>query len=206
MRLLVVGGGPAGLAAAMQARELGADVTLLEAEQVGGTNLNHGPAPVRTLARAARLARDWSSWERFGLEGPRPVPNLDAVLANSRPGRPLRPRQERHRWPPAPQRDRPDRAPWPRPVHRPAHRARRRRPQLARRPHRHRGRLPCGSAAGPGRRARADLSRHLDPQSPAAPGHGHRRGRHRLPDSLDLRRPRSRCPAHRSRSPARARR
>ena len=82
MRLLVVGGGPAGAAAAMQARELGADVTLLEAEQVGGTSLNHGPAPVRTLARAARLARDWSSWERFGLEGSRPVPNFEGVLAN----------------------------------------------------------------------------------------------------------------------------
>ena len=82
MRLLVVGGGPAGAAAAMQARELGADVTLLEAEQVGGTSLNRGPAPVRTLARAARLARDWSSWEPFGLEGPRPVPNLQAILAN----------------------------------------------------------------------------------------------------------------------------
>src|SRR5689334_23680021 len=83
MRLLVVGAGPAGAAAALQARELGGDVTLLEADQVGGTNLNRGPTPVRTLARAARLARDWSSWERFGLEGPRPVPNLDAVLANS---------------------------------------------------------------------------------------------------------------------------
>jgi pyruvate/2-oxoglutarate dehydrogenase complex dihydrolipoamide dehydrogenase (E3) component len=82
MRVLVVGGGPAGVTAAIQARELGADVTLLEAEQIGGTNLNHGPTPVRTLARAARLARDWSSWERFGLEGPRPVPNLDAILAN----------------------------------------------------------------------------------------------------------------------------
>lgn len=82
MRVLVVGGGPAGATAAIQARELGADVTLLEAGQVGGTNLNRGPTPVRTLARAARLARDWSSWERFGLEGPRPVPNLDAVLAN----------------------------------------------------------------------------------------------------------------------------
>jgi pyruvate/2-oxoglutarate dehydrogenase complex dihydrolipoamide dehydrogenase (E3) component len=82
VRLLVVGGGPAGTTAALQARELGADVTLLEAEQIGGTNLNRGPAPVRTLARAARLARDWSSWERFGLEGPRPVPDLDAVLAN----------------------------------------------------------------------------------------------------------------------------
>ena len=82
MRVLVLGGGPTGATAAIQARELGADVMLLEAEQIGGTNLNRGPAPVRTLARAARLARDWSSWERFGLEGPRPVPNLGAVLAN----------------------------------------------------------------------------------------------------------------------------
>src|SRR5246127_3954399 len=82
MRLLVLGGGPAGVAAALQARELGADVTLLEAGQIGGTNINRGPTPVRTLARAARLVRDWSSWERFGLEGPQPVPDLDSVLAN----------------------------------------------------------------------------------------------------------------------------
>src|SRR6185437_2424134 len=81
MRVLVVGGGPAGAAAALQARELAADVTLLEADRVGGTNLNRGPTPVRTLARAARLVRDWSSWERFGLEGPRPVPNLDASIS-----------------------------------------------------------------------------------------------------------------------------
>jgi pyruvate/2-oxoglutarate dehydrogenase complex dihydrolipoamide dehydrogenase (E3) component len=81
--LLVVGGGPAGITAALQARELGARVTLLEADQIGGTSLNRGPAPVRTLARAARLARDWSSWSSFGLRGPAPVPDLPAVLANS---------------------------------------------------------------------------------------------------------------------------
>ncbi|MGD0698520.1 MAG: NAD(P)/FAD-dependent oxidoreductase [Trebonia sp.] len=81
--VLVVGGGPAGVTAALQAGELGARVTLLEAAQVGGTSLNSGPAPVRTLARAARLARDWSSWAAFGLTGPAPVPDLPAVLANS---------------------------------------------------------------------------------------------------------------------------
>ena len=81
--VLVAGGGPAGVTAALQASELGARVTLLEASQVGGTSLNRGPAPVRTLARAARLARDWSSWESFGLRGPAPVPDLPAVLANS---------------------------------------------------------------------------------------------------------------------------
>jgi glycine/D-amino acid oxidase-like deaminating enzyme len=81
--LLVVGGGPAGVTAALQACELGAQVTLLEAGQIGGTSLNRGPAPVRTLARTARLARDWSSWATFGLDGPPPVPNLPVVVANS---------------------------------------------------------------------------------------------------------------------------
>jgi len=81
--VLVAGGGPAGITAALQASELGAQVTMLEAGQVGGTSLNRGPAPVRTLARAARLARDWSSWSSFGLRGPAPVPDLPAVLSNS---------------------------------------------------------------------------------------------------------------------------
>lgn len=83
LHVLVVGGGPAGITAALQARELGAQVTLLEAGHVGDSTLNRGPAPVRTLARAARLARDWSSWAEFGLAGPPPVPDLPAVIANS---------------------------------------------------------------------------------------------------------------------------
>src|SRR5262245_54637223 len=84
MHVLVVGGGPAGVAAALQAAELGADVTLVERGRVGGTALNSGPAPVRTLARAARLVRDWSSWETFGLRGPKPEVDVAATLANAR--------------------------------------------------------------------------------------------------------------------------
>ena len=38
---------------------------------------------MRTLARAARLVRDWSSWETFGLRGPRPEVDLAATLANA---------------------------------------------------------------------------------------------------------------------------
>lgn len=83
MRVLVVGGGPAGVSAALHAVELGADVVLVEKGRVGGTALNTGPAPVRTLARAARLVRDWSSWEAFGLRGPRPEVDLSATLANA---------------------------------------------------------------------------------------------------------------------------
>ena len=83
LRVVVLGGGPAGLTAALQACELGAAVTLLEASRVGGTSLNRGPAPVRTLARTARLARDWSSWAEFGLRGPAPELDLAAAIANS---------------------------------------------------------------------------------------------------------------------------
>jgi pyruvate/2-oxoglutarate dehydrogenase complex dihydrolipoamide dehydrogenase (E3) component len=84
MKLIVLGGGPAGVTAALQARELHAEVTLIESKRVGGTSINEGPAPVRTLARAARLARDAGSWETFGLKGARPAIDLAAVLANAR--------------------------------------------------------------------------------------------------------------------------
>src|SRR3954447_26572949 len=83
MRIVVIGGGPAGVSAAVHAAELGADVTLIERGRVGGTAFNSGPAPVRTLARAARLVRDWSSWETLGLRGPRPEVDLAATLANA---------------------------------------------------------------------------------------------------------------------------
>jgi len=71
MHVLVIGGGPAGTTAALHAVGLGAEVTLVERGRIGGTALSNGPA-VRTLARAARLVRDWNSWETFGVRGPRP--------------------------------------------------------------------------------------------------------------------------------------
>ena len=42
MELLVLGGGPAGATAAMHARELGAQVTLVEANRAGGTSIKMG--------------------------------------------------------------------------------------------------------------------------------------------------------------------
>lgn len=83
MRVVVIGGGPAGVSAALHAAGLGAQVTLLERGRVGGTAFNSGPAPVRTLARAARLVRDWNSWDAFGLRGARPDVDVAATLANA---------------------------------------------------------------------------------------------------------------------------
>jgi len=56
-KLIVIGGGPAGVTAALRARELGAAVTLIEGGALGGVCTNDGCVPTRVLARAARLAR-----------------------------------------------------------------------------------------------------------------------------------------------------
>jgi pyruvate/2-oxoglutarate dehydrogenase complex dihydrolipoamide dehydrogenase (E3) component len=83
MNIIVVGGGPAGLGAALRARELGAMVTLIEAERLGGICFNKGPAPVRTLARAARLRHDAADFSKFGLRGDVPQVDIRAVIANA---------------------------------------------------------------------------------------------------------------------------
>lgn len=65
--LIVIGGGPAGVTAALRARELGANVALVERSRLGGTCTNDGCVPTRVLARAARLARDAEQFELYGL-------------------------------------------------------------------------------------------------------------------------------------------
>ena len=83
MKVIVVGGGPAGIKAALRTRELGADVTLIESVRLGGTAFNEGPAPVRALARAARLRADTSLFSTFGLEGSAPTVNFKEVIKNA---------------------------------------------------------------------------------------------------------------------------
>jgi len=70
--VVVVGGGPAGVTAALRARELGAEVALVERENMGGTCTNDGCVPTRVLAKAARLVRDAEQFDQYGLEGEAP--------------------------------------------------------------------------------------------------------------------------------------
>ena len=63
----VVGGGPAGVTAALHARELGASVALVERGNLGGTCTNDGCVPTRVLAHAARLRRDAEQFADYGL-------------------------------------------------------------------------------------------------------------------------------------------
>ena len=61
----VIGGGPGGYVAAIRAAQLGADVTLIEKEQLGGTCLNVGCIPTKALLHGAELyneAKNASEW------------------------------------------------------------------------------------------------------------------------------------------------
>ncbi len=67
MDIVIVGGGPAGVTAALRARELGATVALIERRRLGGTCTNDGCVPTRVLAKAARLMRDSQQFAEYGL-------------------------------------------------------------------------------------------------------------------------------------------
>ena len=67
MRIIVLGGGPGGYHAAFEAARLGADVVLVEKEHLGGTCLNWGCVPTKTLLRTARVLSDAARGEEFGV-------------------------------------------------------------------------------------------------------------------------------------------
>jgi pyruvate/2-oxoglutarate dehydrogenase complex dihydrolipoamide dehydrogenase (E3) component len=79
--VIVLGGGPAGVAAALRARELGATVALVERDRLGGICTNDGCVPTRVLAKAARLVRDTEQFADYGLSGGRPVVDFRRLLA-----------------------------------------------------------------------------------------------------------------------------
>lgn len=57
-QVVVIGGGPGGYVAAIRAAQLGADVILIEKNQLGGTCLNVGCIPTKALLHAAQLAQE----------------------------------------------------------------------------------------------------------------------------------------------------
>jgi dihydrolipoamide dehydrogenase len=82
--VIVIGGGAAGVTAALRARELGADVALVERGALGGTCTNDGCVPTRVLAHTARLIRDADQYAAYGLGGGPPALDFPALLARTR--------------------------------------------------------------------------------------------------------------------------
>ena len=69
-RVVVLGGGPAGDVAALRAAQLGADSTLIERAELGGTCLNWGCIPTKSLLATADLLRKVRRADEFGLVVP----------------------------------------------------------------------------------------------------------------------------------------
>lgn len=65
--LVIIGGGPGGYVAAIRARQLGLDVTLIEKDAVGGTCLNRGCIPTKAYYRNAEIMHDLSRAAEFNL-------------------------------------------------------------------------------------------------------------------------------------------
>ncbi len=66
--LVIIGGGPAGYTAAIRARQLGAAVTLVETEALGGTCLNHGCIPTRSLLRGTEFLELPRKAKEYGID------------------------------------------------------------------------------------------------------------------------------------------
>jgi len=66
--LVVIGAGPGGYPAAIRATQLGISVALVEKEELGGTCLNWGCIPTKTLMNSAELFARMSSAQGMGVQ------------------------------------------------------------------------------------------------------------------------------------------
>jgi dihydrolipoamide dehydrogenase len=65
--ITIIGGGPGGYTAAIRAAQLGANVALIEAEDLGGTCLNRGCIPTKALYRNAQMINELKRASEFGI-------------------------------------------------------------------------------------------------------------------------------------------
>ncbi|MFE3229224.1 dihydrolipoyl dehydrogenase [Nocardia sp. NPDC059228] len=65
--VLILGGGSGGYTCALRAAQLGSTVTLVEADQVGGTCLHRGCIPTKALLRASEVAETARTAASFGV-------------------------------------------------------------------------------------------------------------------------------------------
>ncbi len=68
MKITIIGAGPGGYVAAIRAAQLGAEVAVIEESEVGGTCLNWGCIPTKTLIASAEVLHKTKNAEDFGLE------------------------------------------------------------------------------------------------------------------------------------------
>ena len=82
--LVVIGGGPAGYAAAIRAGQLGKKVACVEKERPGGTCLNWGCIPSKALLKSAELYAKISHSEDFGISVGSVDYDFEKIIGRSR--------------------------------------------------------------------------------------------------------------------------
>lgn len=82
--LVVIGGGPAGYAAAIRAGQLGKKVACVEVERAGGTCLNWGCIPSKALLKAAETVESIQHADEFGVSVKGVEVDFAKVMARSR--------------------------------------------------------------------------------------------------------------------------
>ncbi len=81
-QLVVLGGGPGGYAAAFMAADMGAQVTLIEAEsRLGGTCLLKGCIPSKALLHVARVVAESREMHEWGVTFNTPTIDVDTMRA-----------------------------------------------------------------------------------------------------------------------------
>lgn len=78
--IVVIGAGPGGFAAAIRAAQLGAKVAVVEKEEVGGTCLNKGCIPTKTLAFGAEMLHHVRRAAAFGITTGEVAVNLGRLM------------------------------------------------------------------------------------------------------------------------------
>lgn len=82
MKIVVIGAGPGGYVAAIRAAQMGADVTVIEADEVGGTCLNRGCIPTKALLASTEALSKIKKAADYGLEISGDVTaRLDKIMA-----------------------------------------------------------------------------------------------------------------------------
>lgn len=79
--IIILGGGPAGYVAAIRARQLGAKVTLLEKDALGGVCLNRGCTPMRALLRGTEFIDIPRKAKEYGMTFPPPEVDFARLIA-----------------------------------------------------------------------------------------------------------------------------
>lgn len=82
--LVVIGGGPAGYAAAIRAAQLGKKVACVEMERPGGTCLNWGCIPSKALLKSAEVYQTLQHANEFGLSASHVAADFAAIIERSR--------------------------------------------------------------------------------------------------------------------------